>query len=258
MMSYLSYDGLKATSVAVALGGFAATQVGAMKSLYSAYPPCENDKALANFQELHGELKISGKVELLEKKQRVCSSGSQLFSCFKKVVVIDKSLAEIDPDATKWLMRRELTLLKNNSYVVLHGAALVSTIAALVLCPSPWNLPLGIASYTVVREVFETKIKRPGDKVAISEATESELLGALRLFHACSRAEHDFHRTKRNYKGGFFYKEASSQERFEMVKGSLKVRFRLSDEAIAVACADSRTEKLRKYIFSALNELNKG
>jgi hypothetical protein len=256
MMSLLSYEGLTSSAIALFWGGYAASQVGAVNSLLSGSPDAIDEKTSENFQKLQNELKISGKVHLLEKGHEISSSGSSLFSCFEKVLVIDKTLAEIDPDAMKWLMRRELNLLKNNSYVVLHGAALASTIASLILCPSPWNLSLGIASYIVVERLFETRIRRGQDKVALSEASEPELIGALRLFRACTRAESDFHRTKRRYTGGFFYKESSPSDRFEMVKNSLKERFKFSEQAIEVACADKRTESLRKYILFTLNELN--
>jgi hypothetical protein len=149
-----------------------ATNVGAIKSTCTRFSRVTKHDLLKDCGALAEAYGMDGQVELRQGTLEIRSSGSSIFSCYHKVIVLNKSVATLDRDAARWLMRREFCLLKDSSRVVLEGAVCVSSVAMCLLLPTGLNLAAGMAGDELLHYLFDGLIKREADSAACVQADE--------------------------------------------------------------------------------------
>jgi len=123
-------------------------------------------------------------VDFSDFDQSECAShmGNCLVARSGKVIFINKWLAENDPQAALFLMRRQFRLLEKSSHLVRMTALVVCDVASCIFSPCPLLFQFG--AHLTLWPYLINRQTNDATAFAIEKASKEELEGAIRFCSA--------------------------------------------------------------------------
>lgn len=122
------------------------------------------------------------------KKSVACALGNSFFTKAPQIIYVDSELERIDVQAVMLQCKHEFAHIKYNHSVIQSGILLISTIVIGIFC-SIDTLPLFFILAVVASNIYNRISEIAADKFAFKNATEEELRGGIRFFHAANEAK---------------------------------------------------------------------
>jgi hypothetical protein len=186
--------------------------------------------------------------------------GNSIVSHVQKAIIVDENIWKIDSLAGKWLMRHQCTLLKNNYILKASGAKYAALFASSLLLPLPLALATTCASGIFLNDVVFKNKAQQQDLESFNEASQQELLGAVRYLRAYKLAENEYRKSQSRIRkkfDSFLSKfagfERAASQRLEDAKSVLRRRF--PGISIKKICHDPQVEQLKSYLLGAMVRL---
>jgi Peptidase family M48 len=200
-------------------------------------------------------------VKLVHGALPMCSMalGTFLFKNSPKVMAIDIGLEYIDQAAATWFCKHEFAHIHHNDMLKQYIILLVTSVATSFFCTS-WYSPLliGCATHLVAEKTLGLRAEINADNLALENATEEELRGAVRFFAATIQVEHELcppnssSNKIKKFVRELFARHPCNNDRMAKVEELLKSRFNYTQIKLDEIRKDDRIQKLKKYtVFRA-------
>lgn len=225
------------------------------------FPAIVGGPILEQWNEFASKFPNGKTVKLVHGSLPHCSMalGTFLFKNSPKVVAIDVGLEYLDSEAAMWFAKHEFAHINHNDSLKQFVPLLVTSVTASFFC-TVWYSPLliGWATHIVAEKTFGLKAEINADNLALENATEEELKGAVRFFEATIQAANElcplnsFSNRAKKFIGELFDRHPCHSARMGKAETLLKSRFNYSQAMLGDTKKDDRVRKLKEYtIFRA-------
>ncbi len=187
------------------------------------------------------------------------SLGTFLFKNSPKVIVVDIGLQRLDSEAASWFCKHEFARINHSDSIKQYLPLLITSVTASFFC-TDWysSLLIGYATHILAEKTFGLRAEINADHLAVENAVEQELKGAIRFFEATIQAGHElcpqnsFSNTTKKFVVELLTRRPFYKERMEKIEAVLKSKFNYTQKMLDDIKKDDRVLKLKQYtVFRA-------
>lgn len=190
--------------------------------------------------------------------------GTNYFTCSDAIIHTAPKFHQVDPNASSFVLKHEISHLKHNDHVTSCLFALVPTLAAIFLTSSKdESSAADIIAFVGACSLFACKYYQEmrADDFAIANSSIDELKGGKRFFKAMQQIYLESRETSHWKK---FFISSTGENNLDVLHPSLASRIQKIDLSLKAKNAminekseQEKIEKLKNYIRNYSNEMRK-